>query len=135
MAEIQLGQLAQKNASAQVVKQFGHRMVVDHTNLLEQTKSLASSKGIDLPTSPSAKDEATYRNLESKTGDSFDKAYISDMLADHRQDIAKVQHEASAGSDPDIRALATKALPTLKEHLRLAENAARQLGIPTGSGD
>jgi predicted outer membrane protein len=134
LAEIQLGQLAQQNASSQTVKQFGHRMVADHTSLLEQAKSLASAKGIGLPTSPSAKDETTYQSLKAKTGAAFDKAYISDMLSDHRQDIAKFQTEAKSGADADIRALASKALPTLQEHLRLAEHAARQLGIPVGTG-
>lgn len=134
LAEIQTGQLAEKNGSNQVVKQFGQRMVTDHTNLLEQAKSIAAAKGITPPTAPSAKDQATYRSLASKTGNAFDTAYISDMITDHKNDISHFEQEANSGTDPDIRALASKALPTLQEHLRLAESAARQLGISTSGG-
>ena len=134
LAEIQTGQLAEKNGASQVVKQFGQRMVADHTNLLEQAKSIAAAKGITPPTAPSAKDQATYRSLSSKTGNAFDTAYITDMISDHKEDISHFEQEANSGSDPDIRALASKALPTLQEHLRLAESAARQLGISTSGG-
>ena len=134
LAEIQTGQLAQRNGSNQTVKQFGQRMVTDHTNLLEQAKSIAAAKGITPPTAPSAKDQATYRTLAAKTGTAFDKAYITDMINDHAQDISHFEQEVNSGADPDIRALASKALPTLQEHLRLAENAARQLGISTTPG-
>jgi putative membrane protein len=135
LAEIQLGQLAQKNGSSPAVKQFGERMVTDHTNLLEQARSVASAKGITVPARPSAKQQATYRSLEAKTGSAFDKAYITDMINDHTHDIAAFQQEANSASDPDMRSLASKAIPIMQEHLRLAENAARQLGIPaTPSG-
>jgi putative membrane protein len=137
LAEIQLGELAQKNGSSQVVKQFGQRMVTDHTNLIDKVKSLASSKGFTLPISPSAKDQATYRTLASKTGSDFDKAYITDMINDHTHDINDFEQESNSGADPDIRALASQALPTLQVHLRQAENAAQQLGIstnPSGPG-
>lgn len=135
LAEIKLGQLAEKNASSQAVKQFGERMVTDHNNLLEQAKSVARVNGITAPASTSAKDQATYKALEAETGPRFDKAYITRMLSDHRHDIAECEREANAGGNPDMRALANKALPVLREHLRLAENAARQLGIPTTPGE
>ncbi|HLH38538.1 MAG TPA: DUF4142 domain-containing protein [Bryobacteraceae bacterium] len=134
LAEIQTGQLAEKNASSQAVKQFAERMVTDHTNMLQQAKSVASEKGITPPTSPSAKDQATYQILAAKTGTAFDKDYMSQMLKNHNQDIAEFEKEANSGSDADIRALASKALPTLQEHLRLAQSTARQIGVSTTGG-
>jgi putative membrane protein len=131
MAEVELGQLAEKNASSSTVKQFGQRMVTDHSRLNEQTKAVAAQKNVTLPTSMNSEDQAEYRDLSSKTGSDFDKAYIRDMLKDHNKDIEEFRHEANAGNDPDIKALAAKALPVLEEHLRLAENAAKQLGIST----
>jgi putative membrane protein len=131
MAEVQSGQLAQKNASNDVVRQFGARMVTDHTNLQQKVKQLAETKGISLPTAVSSKDQATYRSLSAKTGSDFDRAYITDMINDHVHDISAFEQEANSGTDPEIRALASQALPTLQEHLRLAEDAARRLGIPT----
>ncbi len=133
MAEVELGQLAAKNASNSSVKQFGQRMVTDHSKANEQAKAIAAQKNVTLPTSMNSKDQATYRNLSSKTGSDFDKAYITDMLKDHREDIAEFRSEANSGTDPDVKAWAAKTLPTLEEHLRMAEDCAKQLGISTTS--
>jgi len=58
LAEVQLGQLAAKNGSADTVKQFGQRMVDDHSKANDELKSLASSKQVTLPDSMDAKDKA-----------------------------------------------------------------------------
>ncbi len=131
MAEVELGQLAEKNASNSSVKQFGQRMVTDHSKANEQAKSLAAQKSITLPASMNSTDQSLYRSLSSKTGSDFDKAYITAMIKDHHEDIAEFQHEANSGTDPDIKAWAAKTLPTLQEHLRMAESCAKQLGIST----
>src|SRR6185437_7571900 len=136
MAEIQMGQLAQQNGSNASVKQYGERMVTDHSKLNDEAKELAEKKGITLPTTVTQKDQATYQDLSSKTGNDFDKAYITEMIKDHQTDIAEFQKEARSAMDPDIKSLASKALPTLREHLQLARNAAKQLGISTSpTGD
>ncbi len=134
MAEVKFGELAQSSGASSTVKRFGERMVTDHSRMNDEVKDLAARKNISLPTSVSVKDEASYKLLQARSGNSFDKAYIDDMLKDHREDIRAFQKEADSGSDPDIKALAAKALPTLREHLRLAENAARELGMSTSTG-
>lgn len=134
MAEVQLGQLAQKNASNSSVKQFGERMVTYHSKANDQAKSLAAQKNITPPTSLNSKDQATYRSLSAKTGAEFDKAYITAMIKDHNEDIAEFRHQANSGTDPDIKAWAAKTLPTLEEHLKMAQDIAKQLGIATTTG-
>ena len=51
-AEVELGKLAQEKASSPEVKQFGQRMVTDHSKANEKLQSVASSKGVDLPKEP-----------------------------------------------------------------------------------
>src|SRR3954453_6181141 len=58
MAEVELGQLAQQNAQSQQVKDFGQRMVTDHSKANDQLKQLAAQKGVSLPTSLDSKDQA-----------------------------------------------------------------------------
>ena len=135
MDEVKLGELAQANGMSTAVKEFGAHMVADHSKMGEQVKNLAASKNISLPTSITILQEASYKLLQAKNGESFDKAYITAMVKDHKADIAEFQKEADSGSDPDIKALAAQALPTLKEHLRMAENAARELGISATTGE
>jgi putative membrane protein len=134
-SEIQMGQLAQKNASSDAAKQFGRRMITDHTKLLDDLKGVAATKGVNLPTSLSAKQKATYNRLSAKTGDEFDRDYISTMIKDHMEDIAEFRKESDSGTDPDVKSLASQALPILQEHLRMAQGAAKQLGIPPTGDD
>jgi putative membrane protein len=46
---------------------------------------------------------------------------MQDMVKDHREDIAEFQKEANSGDDSDVKAFAAKTLPTLQEHLKLAQ--------------
>jgi putative membrane protein len=122
MAEVQLGQLAVKNAKSPDVKNFGQRMVDDHTRVNNDLKQLASSKGITLPTDLDTKHKETVDRLSKLTGEQFDKAYMNDMIEDHTKDVADFRKEASEAGDPDVKAFAAKTLPTLEEHLALAKS-------------
>src|SRR5262249_54838049 len=87
MAEVELGQLAADKASNPKVKEFGQRMATDHGKANDELKSLAAKKNITLPTLPDTKQKATHDKLASHTGAEFDRAYMKDMLADHRKDV------------------------------------------------
>ena len=127
MAEVELGNLAVQKAANQQVKQFGQRMVTDHTKINDELKAVTSSKGISLPTALDPKDQATKKHLEGLNGAAFDHAYMEDMVRDHKHDIAEFQREADHGGDPDVKAFASKTLPILQEHLRLAEQTLSQV--------
>ena len=127
MAEVKLGNLAKDHASSDAVKKFGQRMVDDHTKANDELKSIASKKGISLPSDIDAKDQATYDRLSKLNGAAFDKAYMADMVKDHRTDIAEFQREANGGQDPDLKAFAGKTLPTLQDHLKEAETTDREV--------
>jgi len=127
MAEVKLGELALRNASSQDVKTFGQRMVDDHTKANDNLKQIASKDNINLPTSIDAKDQATYDRLSKLHGAAFDKAYMQDMVKDHKTDVAEFQKEANSGKNPDIKGFASDTLPTLQQHLSLAEQTAAKV--------
>ncbi|HEY3741800.1 MAG TPA: DUF4142 domain-containing protein [Bryobacteraceae bacterium] len=129
MDEVKTGELAESHATRADVKAFGNRMVQDHGKMGDQVHTLAASKGVQLPTDISTMQSVSFKMLSGKGGADFDKAYISGMLKDHKKDIASFEMEASSGKDADVRALATKALPTLREHLQLAQKIATDMGI------
>jgi putative membrane protein len=122
MAEVELGQLAMLKASSDDVKKFGQRMVDDHGKANAKLKDLASGKGITLPEAPNAKQEATKDRLAKLSGDQFDKAYMKDMLQDHKKDIAAFKAESNSGRDSDIKSFAAQTLPTLQDHLKNAQS-------------
>jgi putative membrane protein len=122
-AEVMMGQLAEKNGSSQQVKQFGQRMVQDHTQANQELMVIARSQNLTLPTTPDAKDRSTEERLSNMKGQAFDTAYIQDMVQDHQEDIADFQKEAQNGQDPALKAFAQKYLPVLQQHLQMAKAA------------
>jgi putative membrane protein len=125
MAEVELGQLASDKAQSDQVKQFAQRMVTDHGKANDELKSLAQRKNITLPTEVGAKHKATKDRLSKLSGSAFDRAYMQEMVADHRKDVSEFQRESRSGKDPDVKAWAAQTLPTLQEHMQLAQSASR----------
>ena len=99
-------------------------MVDDHGKANDQLKQIASSKGVDLPSEPSPKNKATKDRLSKLSGQQFDKAYMTDMLQDHKKDVAAFQRESTSGRDQDVKSFATQTLPTLQDHLKDAQSIA-----------
>lgn len=124
MAEVELGKLAQEKASAQNVKDFGKKMVDDHSKAGDDLKSVASKHQIELPAKMDAKDQALYDRLSKLSGKAFDHSYVTAMLRDHRKDVADFQKEAGHGKNADVKDFATRTLPVLQEHLKLIEGLA-----------
>lgn len=126
MAEVKLGQLAADKGSNKAVKEFGERMVRDHSKANDELKEVASKKGVTLRDSMNAPNKALYDRLSKVSGAEFDKAYMSAMIKDHEEDVAEFRRESQSATDPDVRQFAAKTLPTLEEHLRLARNAGSE---------
>jgi len=124
LAEVQLGQLASQRATSDAVKQFGQRMVQDHTQANTQLKQLASQKGVTLPTTIGSENQKVKQQLSKLSKTRFDKAYTNDMVKDHEKDVSLFQSEAQGGQDPDVKAFAAQTLPTLQEHLQMAKSIA-----------
>jgi putative membrane protein len=122
LMEVELGRVAAQQGASEAVKKFGQRMVDDHSKANEELMSLASSKGITLPTQLDEKHREHLTKFSSMTGADFDRAYGKEMLSDHRKDVAAFEKESTRGTDADLKAFATKTLPTLQEHLKLAES-------------
>jgi putative membrane protein len=122
MAEVALGRLASQKASNDRVKQFGQRMVADHSKANDELKAVAQAKSITIPADLDAKHKATQDRLSKLSGAEFDRAYIQEMVADHQKDVADFRKEAQGGSDSAVKAFAAKTLPTLEEHYKMVQD-------------
>jgi putative membrane protein len=129
LAEVALGKMAVAQAESPEVKQFGQRMVDDHSKANQELTSLASQKGIAAPTEPSAKHKATIDRLSKLSGAAFDRAYMQAMVTDHDHDVAAFKSFSERGDDPELKQFAEKTLPTLQEHDRLAKTTANKVGV------
>ena len=121
MMEVELGRIAAQQGASDAVKQFGQRMVDDHSKANTELMTLASSKGITLPTELDPKHRAHVTKLSGMSGAEFDREYVKMMVSDHRKDVSEFEKQSTRGTDADLKAFAGKTLPTLQEHLRMAE--------------
>jgi putative membrane protein len=122
MAEVELGNLAKSKAQNAEVKSFAQRMVDDHSKANDQLKSIASSKGVQLPTSLDKSAQNEKERLSKLSGANFDREYMSHMVKDHKKDVKEFEKQAKNGKDSDVKNFAAQTLPTLQDHLKMAES-------------
>ncbi|HEX8151237.1 MAG TPA: DUF4142 domain-containing protein [Pyrinomonadaceae bacterium] len=121
MMEVELGKVAASKGASDEVRQFGQRMVDDHSKANAELTQIASGKGMTLPTAPDAKHQAEMRKLSALSGEKFDREYVKMMLKDHRKDVPAFEKEANGGTDAELKAFAASTLPTLREHLQMIQ--------------
>jgi putative membrane protein len=122
MAEVMLGQMASSKATSPDVKNFGNRMVSDHGKANDELKQLAQNKGMALPADTDNETKKFADRLSKASGKDFDKEYINAMVDDHEKDVNEFEKTSKNAKDPDLRAWATKTLPTLQDHLKMAKD-------------
>jgi putative membrane protein len=128
LAEVQMGQLAQKNGSSDGVRSFGQMLEKDHSEAAKKASAAATSMGVMPPTAPNAKQKATYDRMAKLSGTAFDREFAKYMLDDHKKDIQ--DYEKAAKKSDAAGSYANEALPTLRKHLETAQG----LSVPVTTG-
>jgi putative membrane protein len=128
MFEVKSSQLARQLAGNSAVKDFASQMIADHTKANQELMALARHKGWQLPTTLDEKHKALLEQLRAgqgggsgSIGDRFDRAYIDIQVKAHDKTVALFEKAITEAQDPDLKAWATKTLPTLKEHQKVAK--------------
>ncbi|MDB6087455.1 MAG: putative outer membrane protein [Gammaproteobacteria bacterium] len=127
MTEVELGNVAAEKAASDDAKTFAAHMVKDHSKANDELATLAKSKNLKVPTQLDVKHRAMIDALKMKSGASFDAAYAKNMVSDHNKAISLFTKETQS-SDPDLAAFATKTLPVLKEHKKMADALNAKVG-------
>jgi putative membrane protein len=131
LMEIRLGQLAQSRATNEAVKQFGQRMVTDHTRMQNQLTATASQMGQTLTPTIDVQHQNQISSIERLSGQNFDRAYMNLMIRGHQEDVNEFQSRGQSASSIQIRNLANFNLPLLQQHLSLAVQVGNQVGADT----
>jgi putative membrane protein len=119
-SEVTLGNLAAQRGASAGVKDYGRRLASDHGAHLGKVQALAGRMHVALPRGMKPDARAAYRSLQRLRGRAFDRMFVQHMVADHRKDIGEYESQARSG-DRQTAALARDTLPTLREHLRIAQ--------------
>jgi hypothetical protein len=59
------------------------------------------------------------------SGEAFDRAYMREMVTGHQMMLDMFRKESQNGSDADVKAWAAKMVPSIQEHLNMAQTASR----------
>jgi putative membrane protein len=121
-AEVELGKIAQQNGSSAAVKQFGQRMIDDHTKAGKELETIATKLGMTPPKGPGSKQQADIKKFSKLTGEKFDREYAGHMVKDHEKAVALFEKQAKNGDAAELKDFASKTLPTLQEHLKMARD-------------
>lgn len=122
IAEIETGKLALEKSQNEQVRKFAQHMIDEHTSALKELQTLAQAKGVTLPDGTDLKHKTMATALKVMSGNSFDTQYMKRAgVGDHQQTIELLQKTQKNAKDPELKAMATKMLPTVREHLKMAQ--------------
>jgi putative membrane protein len=132
-SEIELGQLAAQKGNAEGVKMFGQMMVNDHTTALNELKSIADDRDVNVPDGLDQEHTNMKQALQNLSGYKFDSAYIAGQVRDHQNTISLFEAESQNGNEQRLKDYANKYLPAIRMHLQKADSISQTLS-PDGSG-
>lgn len=122
-----MGKLAAAKGESVEVKQFGQRMVDDHSRANDQLMQLAGIKGITIPAQLPREHRAKVDRLSRLAGTAFDRAYIQEMVRGHSDAIVIFERQIKGGQDRDIKNFAASTLSLLRDHLQEARKIHDQI--------
>lgn len=132
-AEIELGKMAQSQASNSEVKAFAKKMVEDHGKAGKELEQLVRQEKGTMP-----KDlDQTHKDLKDKlsklSGAEFDKQYMEAMVKGHQQAVSLFESESK--SETAIGKWAGQTVATLHQHHDEASRVAKEVGASAASGE
>jgi putative membrane protein len=126
LGEVNLGILAAKYGGAEV-KKFANHMVKDHTKANQELLKLADARRLTVARTMDADHSKTMDKLATMSGADFDRMYMDGQVKDHKEAVALFEKQAKEGKDADLRGWAEKTLPTIREHLKMAQKVQERL--------
>ena len=124
-----MAQLALKRASAPEIKGYAQKMIGEHMGLADDMlPSLRRVGGPPPAMRLNAGDMLAYTHLQTISDVDFDQTYALVQVSDHMATLTAFQTEADSGTDPQLKMLARKWMPTIQAHLELAVTLAQRIG-------
>ena len=122
--EVASAKFAAGKASNAGVKQLANKLVADHTAANKELMTLMRTKKIAPEKETGKAEPEPWRN---QSGAAFDRAWVDHVIEHHEKDIAMFEDESKNGSDAELKAWAGQKLPTLREHLKMAQDVKSKL--------
>jgi len=136
MYEIEASKMALQRSKDAQVKMAAQKLIDDHTKSSDELKTIISGGGVDA-TVPTALDERRMGMIDNLRGASdadFDKVWLDQQTMAHREGVLLFNGYATAGSNDQLKAFASKTAPTLQSHLDMITGLDRGGADGTSTG-
>jgi len=123
--EIEAARIALARSRSEPVRQLAQRMIDDHTRVGDQMRRAVEAGG-QAQAMPDALDDrrkGMIDNLRTAPEDEFDRRYLQQQDAAHREAITLFEGYGKNGDDPRLKRLAEETAPALKAHLEAVKAA------------
>jgi putative membrane protein len=128
IAEVEMARVALDKSKSPAVKKHAQHMINDHTQANDELRRIATAKGVTLADVPNANHKAMVDKIRDASAADFDKTYIREAgVRAHQEMQTLFRNESTSGADPDLKAFASKTLPTVETHLKQSERIEEDL--------
>jgi putative membrane protein len=120
MFEIQSSTLAASKLTG-AGKAFADTMVADHTKTTDELTAAAKAENIPVPTAMDSAHQKMLDKLKSLNDQDFSKQYFKDQVSAHKSAVNLFDRYSKGGQDVKLKDWAAQTVPTLREHLKMAQ--------------
>ncbi len=131
--DISAGKIALERSENTLVKNFAERMITDHNAVLDSAIALVTKLGVtpvnnSLVTTLATQSTNHEANLQSLSGNAFDKSYIGHEVAYHQAVIGVIENQLiPAAQNNELKALLVSVLPAFRAHLAHCQMIQQQI--------
>jgi putative membrane protein len=113
------------------VKDFGQKLVDDHTQNNQQLQQIAQQKGVELQDQEKPDEQSMKTKMEKMKGPQFDKAFLQHEREDHAKLLKELQQQQDQVQDPDVKSFISQTITAVQQHLQEAQGS-KATSTPAG---
>jgi putative membrane protein len=126
MFEVESSRMALQMSRSQPVRQFAQMMINEHTMMMNEMMRMAPAMGMQMHSMAMMPHHMAMMQRLRAAGSNFDAMYKRAQMMAHQEAVMMHRTYAARGDNPQLRAMAVRAVPMVEMHL------ARARALPVG---
>jgi putative membrane protein len=131
--EIQAAEIAKGKAGNQPIQRFAQRMVDDHKMVGDQLTNIVKPLNVQVPQQLDDQHRQRIEKLKGLSGREFAPTYVQGQVDAHQQAVSLFEKQSNEGQNQELKKFASDTLPTLREHLKSAQDLQKETITTAGT--
>ena len=127
LMEIALGELVQRQGESAAARDFGQRMVTNHTAIKLILRKASGNLANNLPTTLDADQQAVLDRLGKLSGAELDHEYLWEETLRQPRSVAMYRWQYENCDDKTLKQFAVGTLPIITVHARVADEVHKKI--------